>query len=94
MKHLIAVAQAVRKQVHSHGPSITIPASLSMGGMHDTSSSSPQFFPLSQPGSAVEGNKSMHISPPLVSSPGNPGDPDHMHLPSPVYRSVSKISLI
>lgn len=94
MKHLIAVAQAVRKQVHSHGPSITIPASLLMPGIHDTSSSSPQFLPLSQPGSAVQGNKSMQSSPPLISSPANPADLEHMHLPSPVYRSASKISLI
>ncbi|XP_078150779.1 ENHANCER OF AG-4 protein 2-like isoform X2 [Carex rostrata] len=88
MKHLIAVAQAVRKQVHSHGPSITIPASLLMPGMHDTSSSSPQ-LPLSQPGSAVQGNKSMQSSPPLISSPANPADLEHIHLPSPVYRPES-----
>jgi hypothetical protein len=94
MKHLIAVAQAVRKQVHSHGPSIAIPASLSIPGMHDTSSSSPQFFPLSHPGSAAQGNKSIHVSPPSVGSPVGPGDQEHMHLPSPVYRSVSKISPI
>ncbi|KAJ4778324.1 Hepatoma-derived growth factor-related 2 [Rhynchospora pubera] len=90
MKHLIAVAQAVRKQVHSHGPSITIPASLSMPhGMLSTSSGSSQLFPISQPGSVVQANKSMHISPSLVSSPANPVDPEHMNLSSPVYRSES-----
>ncbi|KAJ3689239.1 hypothetical protein LUZ61_018403 [Rhynchospora tenuis] len=90
MKHLIAVAQAVRKQVHSHGPSITIPASLSMPhGLLGTSSGSSQLFPISQPGSAVQAIKSMHISPSLVSSPANPMDPEHMNLSSPVYRSES-----
>ncbi|KAJ3692969.1 hypothetical protein LUZ60_012064 [Juncus effusus] len=79
LKHLIAAAQAVRKQVHSIGASSAIanfPHLSVPHGFHETSSSSLQFFPIVPVRNSV----------PLEPSPVNQAELEHVNHPSPVLR--------